>query len=667
MMSRTGSFFSALVLGVALLASVTQGASKNFVPDTVFSGSSLNGWSPIGKARWRAENGEIVGSADAGAGGWLLSDKPYQDVAVFASFRCAAGCQTGVLLRAEKTSDGGLKGILVSLNEGDLATYRVTLDAQGIEKSKERLRSPAGGQLRVAPPPPNPAPNAPARAGGPPQIPQMPGGIPSPIPRPTTGLRAGDWNTVELVLDANILRTFLNDAGGVGDAVAEPEYGSFGPFALFAGGTGEVRFKDVSTKDLQPRVARPEQVSTRFRMQAVNEFYYSWGPAVADFNRDGTPDIVAGPYYYLGPDYNAAREIYVGGTIDPGTQYFNGLQYAYDFTGDGWPDVLNAIFQRPAVLYVNPKGESRRWETYTVTDRMSCEFMLLKDVDADGVPEFLFKDSENRFAYAKPDRANPTGLWTKTYISEPGPWANHGMGVGDVNGDGRADFLNAFGWWEQPAAGSASQWAIVGESQRDVDVSPRGVRPLDAVEPGRRRDRRVRRQRRRAERCGHVAAGAWVGTLVVRTEESRRRETVVRRAPDHDGFLHEERRRRDLLATARRHVCRCRRRRTAGLHHRQAVLVAPRHVHRSRSPRGARALRVSHGSEPEGAGRRRVRARVSPQPIRRGLAPVGGRSQQGRQRRDHHVDQTWHVYLLEQLESRETMTCHQPFAICHDF
>ena len=135
MMSRTGSFLTALVLGVALLASVTQGASKNFVPDTVFSGSSLNGWSTIGKARWRAENGEIVGSADAGAGGWLLSDKPYQDVAVFASFRCAAGCQTGVLLRAEKTGDGGLKGVFVSLNEGDLATYRVTLDAQGIEKS----------------------------------------------------------------------------------------------------------------------------------------------------------------------------------------------------------------------------------------------------------------------------------------------------------------------------------------------------------------------------------------------------------------------------------------------------------------------------------------------------------------------------------------------------
>ena len=176
--------------------------------------------------------------------------------------------------------------------------------------------------------------------------------------------------------------------------------------------------------------------------------------------------------------------------------------------------MLNAIFQRPAVLYVNPKGESRRWETYTVTDRMSCEFMLLKDVDADGNPEFLFKDSENRFVYAKPDPANPTGLWTKHDISEPGPWANHGMGVGDVNGDGRADFLNAFGWWEQPATKRA---------ERPWTLSSRGVRPLDAVEPGRRRDGGLRRQRRRAERCRHVAAGARVGTLMVRAEESRRR------------------------------------------------------------------------------------------------------------------------------------------------
>jgi hypothetical protein len=467
---RFAASLAAAAVAAAATASIIHGASKNFAPDAVFTGSSLTGWQPIGQGNWRAENGEIIGTPTAAGGGWLLANKSYQDVAVFASFRCAAGCQTGVMLRAERTADGGLKGVFVSLNEGDLAAYRVTLDRQGAQTSKERLRAPGPGQLRVAVPPQNPAPPASAaaaRGGGPPALPPFPGGIASPIPRPATGLRAGDWNTIELVLDANILRSFLNDAGGIADSVAETEYGAYGPFALYVGGTGEVRFKDVSHKDLQPRVAQPEKVSSKFRMQTLNEFYYSWGPAVADFNRDGTPDIVAGPYYYLGPEYTTAREIYIGGTIDPGTQYFNGLQYAYDFTGDGWPDVLNSVFQRDAILYVNPKGESRRWDTYTVTDRMTCEFMLLKDVDADGKLEFIFKDSENKFVFAKPDPANPTGLWKKHAISEPGPWANHGMGVGDVNGDGRVDFLNAFGWWEQPSGPQSK-----GESPQSKVDSP---------------------------------------------------------------------------------------------------------------------------------------------------------------------------------------------------
>ena len=139
----------------------------------------------------------------------------------------------------------------------------------------------------------------------------MPGGIEPPIARPVTGLQPGQWNDVELVLDANILRAFLNDAGGLSGGVADDEFGRFGAIALYAGGTAEVRFKDVAVKDLQPRVAQPEQVSRRFRMQALNEFYYSWGPSVADMNKDGVPDIVAGPYYYLGPRlHGRARDLH---------------------------------------------------------------------------------------------------------------------------------------------------------------------------------------------------------------------------------------------------------------------------------------------------------------------------------------------------------------------
>jgi hypothetical protein len=450
------------------------GPSRNFVPDFVFTGSTLTGWRPLGAADWRAQKGEITGTAASEAGGWLVLDRAYQDVALALSFQCPAGCKAGILLRAEKTSDGGLKGIYTSLVEGDLAAYRVTIDPKGAETSRERLRPAGGGQLRVAPPPPTPPAGAPAAGapgagrggagrggagrGGGPQPLQMPDGIDPPIARPSTALKAGDWNDVELVLDANVLRAFLNDAGGIAGGVADEEFGRFGAIALYAGGTGGARFKDVSIKDLQARVAQPEAVSRRFRKQTLNEFYYSWGPSVADINKDGVLDIVAGPYFYLGPDYSVAREIYMAQTIDASTQYFNGVQFAHDFTGDGWPDVINCLFTRPTILYVNPKGESRRWDSFTVTDALSSEIALLKDIDEDGKLEYLFKDSNNQIVAATPDAANPTATWLKKPLTERGPWTNHGMGIGDVNRDGRVDLVNGYGWWEQPVKGATGPW-----------------------------------------------------------------------------------------------------------------------------------------------------------------------------------------------------------------
>ena len=175
----------------------------------------------------------------------------------------------------------------------------------------------------------------------------MPGGIPSPIPRPTTGLRAGDWNTVELVLDANILRTFLNDAGGVATRSRSPNTARSVPSPSLPVGRARCASRTSRLK-ISSRASRVPSRCPPFQDAALNEFYYSWGPAVADFNRDGRPDIVAGPYYYLGPDYNERARSTSAARSIPARSTFNGLQYAYDFTGDGWPDVLNAIFQRPA-------------------------------------------------------------------------------------------------------------------------------------------------------------------------------------------------------------------------------------------------------------------------------------------------------------------------------
>ena len=73
----------------------------------------------------------------------------YEEVALFTRFLCCHLCDAGLLFRVEETR-AGIKGIFVSLQEGELLPYRVTLDVQGRITSREVATMPeAPGPLRV--------------------------------------------------------------------------------------------------------------------------------------------------------------------------------------------------------------------------------------------------------------------------------------------------------------------------------------------------------------------------------------------------------------------------------------------------------------------------------------------------------------------------------------
>jgi hypothetical protein len=447
-------------------------AAQSFIPDATFKGSTLAGFHVLGQADWRAENGELIGTPKQG-GGWLVLDKSYQDVEFSASFRCSAGCKTGILLRAEKTPVG-MKGIYVSLAEGDLASYRMTLDPEGRELSREKL-APASGMVRFA----WQAARDSSGAGG--YIPGF-GDLDAPLPSrgassaagrgsaPSAGgaargrgpgggapgLRADDWNTIQVVVDADILRPLLNERGGLAGGATGDRMMGYGPIALYIGGSSEVRFKDVAWKDLNPKFEPKEQVSNRFRMQRISDYYYAWGAAAADINHDGILDVIAGPFYYLGPDYTERKEFTAAQTFNPSTHLPQGrATYTYDFNGDGWSDIVMSGPQ-PTYLYINPKGESRRWDRHLVADQISTEFELMTDIDGDKVPELLYGGG-NTIAYAKADPANPTAPWVIHRVSETMNVNPHSLGVGDINGDGRMEILATAGWWEQPPKGSGQE------------------------------------------------------------------------------------------------------------------------------------------------------------------------------------------------------------------
>ena len=477
----------------------------------------------------------------------------------------------------------------------------------------------------------------------------------SPYTRPDYSYQPNEWNPLEVILDANILRVWVNDGpeGGTTNGQADEDIASYGPVALYVGGTGEVRFKQVELKDLGRRVLPDEQVSSRFRMQRINDFYYGWSATAADINHDGILDIVSGPFYYLGPDYRVSREIYFSKTSDVSSQLTPAMvNFAYDYTGDGWPDVLIAS-GRPMSLYVNPKGERAAGISTTSCRRSNSEIAVFKDIDGDGKPDVVFVGG-GAVCWASPDPANPTAPWIVHQVSQQGYGvaAQHGIGAGDINGDGRMDIVSPYGWWEQPPKGT-----------------PEGPGPIIPSALG------------RWPRAGGSVGGAEMGVYDVNGDglndivtslgahgwglawfEQKRDKSGAISFIEHmimDDYSTKNAGRRHVFRTARLDGRRYRRRRNSRFRRGQAGLLAPGKLHRPGSVRPGRAVLVPDRAQSQSARRRGIHARIDSQPLRRGIDRAGRGFEQGW--RDGHRDfhEPGNVYLLGQIQ-REKAKREEP-------
>ena len=207
---------------------------------------------------------------------------------------------------------------------------------------------------------------------------------------------------------------------------------------------GTVRVRLAYT-DLSIKTRAVEEVSKHFKLQRLSDFYYSWGAGAADINHDNVLDVVSGPHVFYGPDYMKRSEIYLQLTTNPSDTFATDawMQFVSDFTGDGWADAVNCSFSGGVgcTLYVNPKGEPRRWQTSVVPAFQLKR--LLRDVNGDGgrrsytAPKALLS--------AKPIPQPDLGLLVRR-VSERATdsLARHG---GRPNGDGQDRHSQPFGWW----------------------------------------------------------------------------------------------------------------------------------------------------------------------------------------------------------------------------
>ncbi|MCX7047396.1 MAG: VCBS repeat-containing protein [Candidatus Sumerlaeota bacterium] len=184
---------------------------------------------------------------------------------------------------------------------------------------------------------------------------------------------------------------------------------------------------------------------------------------VGDFNNDGKLDLVGGEFLYLAPDFKPVKIRTLKGKVDDQGKgyYWDFMNQPFDIDGDGKLDIISCDWFQTHATWFRNIGTApgvAEWPEALIEKNGNFECGELCDVDGDGKAREIVPSVPRTVWYEVLKDKDNDGKTTFAVHVVSEKKFDYGFGVGDVNGDGRPDFIRPGAWYEAPADPRKGAW-----------------------------------------------------------------------------------------------------------------------------------------------------------------------------------------------------------------